>query len=547
MSLESGTKLGPYEIVAPIGAGGMGEVYEAKDTRLDRRVAIKVLPDHLSDSDELRQRFEQEARAVSSLNHPHICTLHDVGRENGIDFIVMELIEGETLADRLQRGALAVEQAIEYARQTADALDEAHRHGIVHRDLKPGNIFVTKGGVKLLDFGLARLRQGVGGAGADDSAPTEAKPLTQEGAIVGTLQYMAPEQLEGENVDARTDLFAFGAVLYEMVTGRKAFQGQSQASLIGAILHTDPPAVSELRPMAPSSLDRLVRKCLHKDPDERWQTARDLKDELRWITESGGRREGATAPAGRRVSKMLIAALAGAIVAGLTVWLFTRRPSARTEIVTRSVIELPEGASLPAGNGPNIALSSDGTLLAVRARPAYQGPLFVRPLNELEATRVGDALADNRLLLTPDSQWAVTARSDGTLRKTSVRDGTDVIAARGVLATPFDWGPDGRIVATGGERNLVLFPAEGQAPVPLTTLDATKGEVLHSFPQFIPGHRVLFTILVGEDRFEDTRIAVVTPESAAIRVIQEGGTFARYAPTGGAGAPGHLLFVRPGV
>ena len=260
MALEAGRKLGPYEILAPIGAGGMGEVYKATDTRLERTVAIKVLPSHVASNPEVRQRFEREARAVSSLNHPHICTLHDIGHQDGIDFIVMEHIEGETLADRLGKGALPFDQALQYGIEIADALDKAHRQGVVHRDLKPGNIMLTKSGAKLLDFGLAKLasppRRSLGEGGS--ALPTEAKPLTQEGSILGTFQYMAPEQLEGKEADARTDIFAFGAVLYETLTGQRAFHGKSQASLITSIMGSDPPPISSLQSMTPPLLDHVV-------------------------------------------------------------------------------------------------------------------------------------------------------------------------------------------------------------------------------------------------------------------------------------------------
>ena len=279
MALEAGTRLGDYEILSPIGAGGMGEVYKARDVRLDRTVAIKVLPAHLSENVQLRQRFEQEARAVSSLNHPNICTLHDIGRAQGIDFMVMEYIEGETLAERIARGAIPLEEAIEIGLRVADALDKAHRNEIVHRDVKPGNIILTKSGPKLLDFGLAK--RGVNASGESDaSAVTEQKPLTEEGAILGTFQYMAPEQVEGLDTDARTDIFALGALLYEMLTGRKAFEGKSQASLISAILASEPRPIAELRPMTPIRVGRIVRRCLAKDPDNRWQSARDIVLEL---------------------------------------------------------------------------------------------------------------------------------------------------------------------------------------------------------------------------------------------------------------------------
>jgi len=261
MSLTRGAKLGSYEIIAPVGAGGMGEVYKAKDTRLDRTVAIKVLPSHLADNARLRDRFEREARAVSSLNHPHICTLYDIGSQDGVDFLVLEYLEGETLADRLKKGALPFDQALRTGIEVADALDKAHRQGVVHRDLKPGNIMLTKSGAKLLDFGLAKLAGAEAGS-VESALPTQQKSLTAEGSILGTLQYMAPEQLEGKEADSRTDLFALGAVVYEMLTGKRAFEGKSQASLIGAILKDDPQPQAAItaaaRPDRAESVHRTV-------------------------------------------------------------------------------------------------------------------------------------------------------------------------------------------------------------------------------------------------------------------------------------------------
>src|ERR1700726_4188489 len=288
MPILSGKRLGPYEILSGIGAGGMGEVYRAKDTRLNRIVAIKVLPSHLAHSPELRERFEREARTIASLNHPHICTLYDVGHQDGTDYLVMEYLEGETLAQRLIKGPLPLDQVLQYAIEIADALDKAHRKGVTHRDLKPGNIMLTKSGTKLLDFGLAKLKQEVAPANVQLSQlPTANDPLTAQGAIVGTLQYMAPEQVEGKEVDARTDIFAFGAVVYEMATGKRAFEGKSQASVIAKILETDPPPISSLQPMTPPALNRVVQKCLAKEPDKRWQAASDVCDELKWIAEGG--------------------------------------------------------------------------------------------------------------------------------------------------------------------------------------------------------------------------------------------------------------------
>src|ERR1700740_76769 len=326
MAILSGKRFGPYEILSAIGAGGMGEVYRARDTRLERVVAVKILPDHLSDRSELRERFEREARTIASLNHPHICTLFDIGQQDGTDYLVMEYLEGETLAQRLAKGPLPLEQVLRYAIEISDALDKAHCKGVTHRDLKPGNIMLTKTGTKLLDFGLAKLKQEVAPTNVQLSQlPTAGDPLTAQGSIVGTLQYMAPEQLEGKEVDARTDIFAFGTIVYEMATGKKAFEGKSQASLIAKILETDPPPISSLQPMTPPALDYVAKTCLAKDPDERWQTASDLKRELKWIGDEGsgaGLSTDRISPATRDWHKVMLwpaAVLAACAAVGLTV------------------------------------------------------------------------------------------------------------------------------------------------------------------------------------------------------------------------------------
>ncbi len=293
MTVSAGTRLGPYEITGPIGAGGMGEVYRARDTRLDRIVAIKMLPRNAAADPERRRRFEQEARAVSALNHPNICVLYDIGRQADIEFLVMEYLEGETLAHRLRKGAIPLEQALDVGAQVADALAAAHKRRVVHRDLKPANVMLTKAGAKLLDFGLAKLRQPTTQAdtGAASSVVTR-EPSTLAGSVLGTVPYMAPEQLEGKRADARTDLFAFGAVMYEMLTGQRAFAGHSEANIIAAIMSSEPPSVRTLQPMTPPALDRLVRRCLAKDPDQRWESAHDVADELRWIRQSNGATSG---------------------------------------------------------------------------------------------------------------------------------------------------------------------------------------------------------------------------------------------------------------
>src|ERR1700691_5174172 len=294
MAILPGKRLGPYEILSAIGAGGMGEVYKARDTRLDRIVAIKVLPTHLADRAELRERFEREAKTIASLNHPHICTLYDTGHQDDVDFLVMEYIEGETLAQRLQRGALPIQQVLQNAIEISDALDKAHRKGITHRDLKPGNVMLTKTGTKLLDFGLAKLKQEAAPVTPISQLPTMQNAITSEGTILGTLQYMAPEQVEAKEVDARTDIFAFGAVVYEMATGKKALEGRTSASIMAKILESEPPSISSLQPMTPPALDRVVKKCLAKEPDDRWHAAKDLCDELKWI--AGGNAQAMPAP-----------------------------------------------------------------------------------------------------------------------------------------------------------------------------------------------------------------------------------------------------------
>jgi TolB-like protein len=352
MPLPAGTRLGPYEILAAIGAGGMGEVYKAKDTRLGRTVAIKVLPAGVAADPDRRRRFEQEARAVSALNHPHICVLHDIGCQDGIDYLVMEHLTGETLAERLQKGPLPLEQALSVATEIADALAAAHKHGIIHRDLKPANAMLTETGVKLLDFGLAKLKPGPDDAGAGLSSLMTEAPLTGDHQLMGTVPYMAPEQLEGKAVDARSDVFALGCVLYEMLTGRRAFQGESQASVIAAIMTSEPAPLSSLQPLTPPALERVVRKCLARAPGGRWDSAHDVADELRRITRtSGGSTAGPDAAeivAPGRQPRWRVAAVgvAGLVVlVSLTAWLaprfFPRPPSAAAVPAIRSLAVLP--------------------------------------------------------------------------------------------------------------------------------------------------------------------------------------------------------------
>src|SRR5215469_7977390 len=358
MALASGTKLGPYEIQSLLGAGGMGEVYRARDTRLDRSVAIKVLASHLSSSPELKQRMEREARAISSLNHPNICHLYDLGSQNSTDYLVMEFLEGETLGERLRKGPLPLNDALRIGFTVAEALAAAHRHGIVHRDLKPGNIMLTKTGAKLMDFGLAKSAAAAGVDAAAANAPllsaartmsdaSPMSPLTTAGSIVGTIQYMSPEQLEGKEVDGRSDLFSFGAVLYEMISGKRAFGGQSQLSVASAILEKEPDPISAVKPMTPPALDRTIRKCLAKHPDERWQSASDLPTQLSWIADASATGTAIAATgAGRQANwrdfGWALSGLLALLLIGVFVWIPSHRAKPAGPVM-RFTIPLPEG------------------------------------------------------------------------------------------------------------------------------------------------------------------------------------------------------------
>ena len=386
MQLKHGHKLGSFEIVRLLGKGGMGEVYEARDVRLDRAVAIKVLPAELSGDAERRDRFKREAKAVASLNHSHICTLHDVGEHDGIHFLVMELIEGETLAGRLERGALPLDQALRSATEMADALDKAHRKGIVHRDLKPGNVMLTKAGVKLLDFGLAKLTQsGTEGHSALSELLTQQKALTAEGAIIGTFQYMAPEQLEGKDVDTRTDVFAFGVTLYEMLTGKRPFEGKSAASLIAAIIEREPRPLKEINDETPPALSQLIEGCLAKDPEDRWQNMADVTRQLRWIGAGPGI-ETVSKQTEKR-SLLSYALPTAAVILAALAGLWIGRSDEAPPSSTRFVIPFPAGDELSTAEG-SIAVSPDGTLLVYAAIRDGTSRLFVRPLDRLDLTPI---------------------------------------------------------------------------------------------------------------------------------------------------------------
>jgi serine/threonine-protein kinase len=539
MSVNAGTRLGPYEILSAIGAGGMGEVYRARDTRLDRIVAIKVLPTHLADRSELRERFEREARTIASLNHPHICTLFDIGHQDGIDYLVMEYLEGETLAQRLLKGSLPLEQVLQFAIEIADALDKAHRKGVTHRDLKPGNIMLTKTGTKLLDFGLAKLKQEVAPANVPPSElPTAIDPLTAEGTIVGTMQYMAPEQVEGKEVDARTDIFAFGAVVYEMATGKRAFEGKTQASLIAAILEKEPPTMSSLQPMTPPALGRVVKRCLAKDPDDRWQTARDLEVELKWIAESDSH-AGTSVPTatlkgirslGRRALILSVGTLLLVVaIAGVAGWTLKPSPPPQPQPVSRWTINLPPDQQLAGLDvGPAIALSHDGTHLAYVARQRGIQQIYLRALDRSEASPIPDTEGAVNPFFSPDDQW-IGFFAGGKLKKISVSGG----AALTLGDAPF---PNG---ASWGSQGTIAFTPTGGAPQPLTHL--AKGEVAQRWPDFFPGGKaVLFGTGSNAISFSNAQVAVQSFGTGERRNLIQGATYPRYASSG------HLIYAQGG-
>jgi Tol biopolymer transport system component/predicted Ser/Thr protein kinase len=545
MALTSGTRLGPHEILSAIGAGGMGEVYRARDTRLNRIVAIKVLPTHLADRPELRERFEREARTIASLNHPHICTLHDIGQQGGTDYLVMEYLEGETLAQRLQRGALPLEQVLQYSIEIADALDKAHRKGVTHRDLKPGNIMLTKTGTKLLDFGLAKLKQEVAPANVPLSElPTAKDPLTAQGSIVGTLQYMAPEQLEGKEVDARTDIFAFGTVVYEMATGKKCFEGKSQASLIASILQIDPPPISSLQPMTPPALDRVVKRCLAKEPDERCQSAKDLTDELKWIAEGGS--QVALPPTatvkGMRVlgRRALIVSLGifllGAAVASLAFWIL--RPST-PHPVSRLTITLPPGQQLGGlENGPALAISPDGTQLAYVARQGVTQQLYLRAMDSLNAKPIPDTEGAIEPFFSPDGRW-LGFFAGGKLKKVSVSGGAALSLADVPGLGGASWGSQGTIIFPVSTNGVIEQMSDGGGTVqPLTRFE--NGSLTQRWPEFLPGGKaVLFAAGPTAITFTNAQVAVQAVATGQQRNLIQGG-MPRYARSG------HLVYAQKG-
>jgi Tol biopolymer transport system component/predicted Ser/Thr protein kinase len=479
--------------------------------RLERTVAIKVLPEHLASSPELRQRFEREAKTISALSHPHICALYDVGNAQGVEYLVMEYLEGESLAERLARGPLPLEQTLRYGMEIADALDRAHRQGIVHRDLKPGNVMLTASGVKLLDFGLAKALNPEGQVENLTTAPTQARDVTAQGTILGTLSYMAPEQLEGKRADSRADIFALATTLYEMATGRKAFSGSSQASVISSIMAGEPPAISTVAPMTPAALDRVVKACLAKDPNDRWQSAHDVAIELRWIAE--GRSEDRTADPSRERGKNRerVAWIAAALAAAGMLALLLFRPGGQRPIERRAQeLEVlpPAGTTFALEEAPRI--SPDGRRLAfVAVDSAGKSLLYVRPLDSSTALPLADTDGASMPFWSPDSR-SLGFFASGKLRTIGIAGGRPQILCDAPVGRGGSWSRDGSIVFMPSPPDPPQIVAASGGPArQLFPMGPILTDPRHSFPDFLPDSRhYVYLSILGRGR--ETRAAFVT-------------------------------------
>ena len=541
MALPAGTCLGPFEILTQLGVGGMGEVYKARDTRLGRDVAIKVPPAHLSANPEVRARFEREARAISQLNHPHICSLHDIGRQDDVDYLVMEYLEGETLAARLTKGPLPLAEVLRHGIEIANALDCAHR------DLKPGNIMLAKGGAKLMDFGLARPTRLSSVAGALSESPTGSRPITAEGTIVGTFQYMAPEQLEGKEADARADLWALGCVLYEMATGKRAFEGGSQASLIAAILKETPRLMEELQPLTPLALGRVVSHCLEKDAAERAQSAHDVASELRWIASPAVEPTPPALPSGRTRGTRerwawALAALMAFVTLGLgavALWRAGHGTFGETNLHA-AILHSGEGAidEIPS----NQAISPDGQRLAYVVNEESGPRLWVRDLNSPSPRRLSDLGPAFLPFWSPDSRWVAffTVGESPRLWKVPVEGGAPISLCAVTKPTGGTWGAGDVIVfAPANTGPLYRVPASGGSPIAVTALDESHHQTGHRVPWFLPdGDHFLFSALprVGLD----VEIFAGSLRSKQIKHVMAATSGVTYAD------PGYLLLERDG-
>ena len=542
MPLAPGTKLGPYEIQLPLGAGGMGEVYRARDSRLDRTVAIKILPEQLSSDPIRKQRFEREAKTISSLNHPHICVLHDVGSQDGISYLVMECVEGETLGKRLEKGPLPPEQVLKYGTQIADALDKAHRSGVVHRDLKPGNIMLTSTGAKLLDFGLAKPAAPLTSVATLTAAVTQSSPMTEQGAIVGTFQYMSPEQIEGKELDGRSDIFSLGAVLYEMLTGQRAFSGKSQLSVASAILEKEPAPISSVKPLTPPVLDRCIRRCLAKEPERRWQNAGDLASELLWIAE-GGSQAGLVVPLANRRKRERSIWIAAAVVAGLVAGYAGWQGGLRTR--TRSpvhlTVTLPADKALVNNSTEPIAISPDGTAIVYSAQGNdRKAQLYLRKLDTFENTPITGTENGECPFFSPNGEW-LGFFADGKLKKVSLRGGSSVVVADEAFPTAGSWAEDDTIYFKKSFPSGVYAVAAGGGQARQVTQPAKADDRAHLWPDALPGgNGLIFTVWTGRS-FNDARIEGLSFKTGKRKVLITGGTGGRYLTNG------YLAYARSGM
>jgi eukaryotic-like serine/threonine-protein kinase len=538
MPLTSGARLGPYEILAPLGAGGMGEVYRARDMRLDRTAAIKILPRELSNDPLRKQRFEREAKTISSLNHPNICTLYDVGSQDGVDYLVMECLEGETLAKRLEKGPMPLEQVLKYGAQIADALDKAHRNGVVHRDLKPGNIMLTPTGAKLLDFGLAKPAVPLASLATLTATAAKQSPATEQGTIVGTFQYMSPEQVEGKELDGRSDIFSLGAVLYETATGQRAFEGKSQLSVASAILEKEPAPISAVKPMTPRAMDHAVKKCLAKQPEERWQSASDLASELKWIGETGSQAgEAAHVSAGHsrreRAAWLLAAALSVLLIGGGTAW---------WQASNRRLHPMYFHASVPfAAN--DLALSPGGRTLAIVAYSAQANDyaLWTHEVGGRRTSSLDGTQGATYPFWSPDGR-SIGFFADGKLKKVDVAGGQVQMVCDAPNGRGGTWNRDGVIVFTpeaGG--GIFRVSAAGGTPIEVTKPDPSRSEQSHRWPMFLPdGKHFLYLAANFSGELEKNTIFVSALDSQEKRLIVNTSANAAYAE------PGYLLYMRNG-
>ncbi len=531
MPLAANTRLGPYEILAPLGAGGMGEVFRARDTRLDRTVAIKICRGRFT------ERFEREARAISSLNHPHICALYDIGREDTDEFLVMEYLEGETLEARLRKGPLPIHEALRIAIQIASALDAAHRRGMVHRDLKPGNVMLTRSGAKLLDFGLAKMNEPAALSDTDATQLTSQRPITAEGMILGTLQYMAPEQLEGRPADPRSDIFSFGAVLYEMITGRKSFEGSSQATLIAALMTSAPPPVSTLQPLASPALDRIIRRCLAKAPDDRWQNMGDLLSELEWIAETPEAGAPVFAAASRRDRIAWSAAgVAAVLLLASLAWIaFHPRTEPTPPAMVRFQILVPDNLSFFPFQG--LAVSPDGQRIAFTASTSTGPPqrLFVRSLNADTATEIPVSGSSPAFpFWSPDGQQ-IAFSSDGTLQRVDISGGAPVTICNECSSFGATWSRNGVILSTNAARDLLQVSAAGGEAKPLLPL--ASSETAQMWPEFLPDGKHYLYLSLGNPPYREGIYAASLGSSDRTFIVATN-TNAAYLQSG------QLLFTR---